>query len=295
MDEIAIPPSPGSAVSVVWDYILLDNPLIFYVRSYVQIINSQKNVEAVKPSYELTKQTAKQYHNDVVKYLLKFNALRSKSESEKVLAIHDHCLTNFKYDYTFGENVYSILGAILKKSAVCEGIAKFVKLAFDYVGMKSMVVIGELKKPIGASEDGHAWNIVEVGGKFHHLDVTLDMTMMDKIKRYDYYNLSDKDILKDHIISSRVPVCAAYGGDYYSQQSLRMDSIEAFKTFLAACFKRGEKTIIVKMGFNHNTQNISEVIMEAAKQQYARIHNNSFEIEMRSNIDQMVFEIHFKP
>lgn len=294
-DEIEIAPTPSSVISTVWNYILLDNPLIFYARSYVQTMNSQGNVEIIKPEYTLPRQAVKQSLNDIIRYLLKFSSIKTKSEADRELAIHDHCLINFKYDDTFGKNAYSILGLILDNTAVCEGIAKFVKLAFDYVGMKSLVVIGDLKKPIGTTSNGHAWNIVEIGGKPYHLDVTLNLTMMDKLKRYDYYNLSDKDILRDHVILSDTPACKTQGGDYFTQHSLNVNSFDALERHLAVRLKRGEKTIVVRMGLRDNISNIESAMMEIAKRQYASIHNNAFEIELRSNKDQMVFEIHYKP
>jgi hypothetical protein len=295
-DGIKIPQTSSSAISTMWNYILLDNPLIFYTRNYVQIMDSQGNVETVKPTYDLPRQVIKQNVNEIIRYLMKFNSIMSKSEMDKELAIHDHCLATFKYDYSFGSNAYSVLGAIQSKTAVCEGISKFVKLAFDYVGMKSLVAIGDLKKPIGTTTtNGHAWNIVELGGKPYHLDVTLDMTMMDKVKRYDYYNLSDRDIQRDHIILSNVPACKTYGYDYFSQHSLNMNNFEALERHLLHRIKKGERVIVVRMEFRNNITNIESAIMEIAKRQYANIYNHAFEIEMISNKDQMVFEIHYKP
>ena len=295
-DEIKIPQTSSSVVSAVWNYILLDNPMVFYTRNYVQVMDSQGIVETVKPTYDLPRQIVKQNVNEIIRYLMKFNVIMSKSEAEKELAIHDHCLANFKYDYSFGSNAYSILGAIQGKTAVCEGISKFAKLAFDYVGMKSLVAIGDLKKPIGTTTtNGHAWNIVELEGKPCHLDVTLDLTMMDKVQRYDYYNLSDRDIQRDHIILSDVPTCKTHGYDYFSQHSLNMNSFDALERHLINRLKKGERVIVVRMELRNNITNIESAIMEIAKRQYAGIYNHAFEIEMRSNKDQMVFEIHYKP
>jgi len=294
-DEIPIPQTSKSALSDIWDYIMLDNPLIFYARSYVYMMNVQEMAVAVKPTYELPKQTAKQHTNEIIKHLMKFGSIRTKGEIEKEIFLHDHCVTTLKYDSSIGSNAFTILGPILNKTAVCEGISKYAKLVFDYVGMKSLLVIGELKKPMPGTPEGHAWNIVEVGSKPYHLDVTLDLTMMEKNKRYDYFNLSDRDIQKDHIVFSNTPTCRTDGNDYYSQRSLTFNSFDKLSKHIANCLKVGIKSIVFRMRLNNSNGGIESSIMEIAKREYSAITNASFEIGIRSNADQMVYELHFTP
>ena len=49
----------------------------------------------------------------------------------------------------------------------------------------------------------HTWNIVKIGGTYYHLDATFDNTLGKhsfgaKEIRYDYFNLDDKNIFRDH-------------------------------------------------------------------------------------------------
>ena len=293
-DEISIPPISRVEMSKIWEYIMLDNPLIFYTRDYVQMVNPQEMVKAVSPTYELSKQTAKEHLNEIIKHMLKFSSIGGKNQIEKELFIHDQCTSKLTYDASIGSNAYTILGPILNKAAVCEGISKYAKLAFDYVGMKSLVVTGELKKPTPDTPEGHAWNIVEVGNKPYHLDITLNLTIMGKMKRYDYFNLSDKNIKKDHVILSNVPVCSTEGKDYYSEALLVMNSFEMLSRHIANCLKKGKKSILIRMGDNFNSIGLEAMVMKIAKDEYTAITNNGFEIEISSNEYQMVYEIHYK-
>lgn len=49
----------------------------------------------------------------------------------------------------------------------------------------------------------HTWNIVRINGQYYHLDATFDNTLGknedDSVSiRYDYFNLDDKNIFRDH-------------------------------------------------------------------------------------------------
>ena len=60
----------------------------------------------------------------------------------------------------------------------------------------------------------HTWNIVKIGGTYYHLDATFDNTLGKhsfgaKEIRYDYFNLDDKNIFRDH-----EPLIAAGTGLY---------------------------------------------------------------------------------
>ena len=215
--------------------------------------------------------------------------------SPKELAIHDHCLANFKYDYTFGCNAHSILGPILQKSAVCEGIAKFAKLAFDYLGIKSLIVSGKAVNPVRGMTENHAWNIVKISGKTYHLDITFDMGLTDIMSRYDYFNISDADIKKDHIILSETPACDTGSSEYFSLRPLPANNFGELGSLIKGCLKKGKTSIVVKLRFTYAGADIENEVAGVAMQQYTRTYNHGFEIKIRSNINQMIFEIHFVP
>lgn len=45
----------------------------------------------------------------------------------------------------------------------------------------------------------HAWNLVKIGGSWLHLDATFDNSLKRYgTKRYDYYNLEDRQLFRDH-------------------------------------------------------------------------------------------------
>ncbi len=103
---------------------------------------------------------------------------------------------------------WNAYGALVERSAVCEGIACAFKLLCDQVGLPCIVVLGH------ARTSRHAWNMVRVHGKFYHVDCTWDLssTLSREIPyaRYRYFNLPDSVIRLTHTPESAyLPVCGS--------------------------------------------------------------------------------------
>jgi hypothetical protein len=135
------------------------------------------------------------------------------SDLEKVKAVHDYVVLNTKYDFdnylngTIPYDSYMAYGVILNGTGVCSGYAAATKLLLNKAGLYCITIGGEADG-FGGWE-GHEWNIVKIYGEYYHLDVTWDDPAPDTegFVSYDYFNLSDSEISKDHKWSlSKYPV-----------------------------------------------------------------------------------------
>jgi hypothetical protein len=292
--EIPVAYMNNDELATVFNAVLLDNPLIFHVDSYNFVSYSGGKKFSFRPVYKYSKTMYEKYLNDVSKFLSCFGFIQNRTGEEKEIYVHDFCLKNFTYDYFFSKFAYSVLGCVLKKSAVCEGIAKFVKLALDYLGVKCIVVIGDAINPISGKPEKHAWNIVKLGESSFHLDVTFDLCLSQTIKRYDYFNLSDKDIKRDHIIKGTVPACSSEGNDYYSKNKLVVSSTGEMKNFIKDNLIKGKNTLVFKIENTHDVENTPKRIIEIAAVEYQKAINKNTRINLNYNLSQLVFEIDFK-
>ena len=294
--KIKMPLRPINEIAKIFTYMLLDYPMLFYVSpSFQQSSDLYKKKCIIIPTYNYSRSEANAYYNEVMKCLRALDSVKNKSDIDKELYVHDFCLNNFEYDYTFGEHSHSILGLALNKKAVCESIAKFVKLAFDYIGIKSLVVSGKAKNPaLDSGLEGHSWNIVRINGATHHLDVTFDMTIKDKILRYDYFNLCDKEIKKDHVIVDDVPACDATGSDYYSVNALTINRLSELDNYIGKALKQRNRHILVKIKNEPYSDGVADKVMNIAQRQFSTHGSGSTMIETSYNASQMVFEIIFK-
>lgn len=62
----------------------------------------------------------------------------------------------------------------------------------------------------------HAWNIVKIGGKAYHLDMTWDINLSSNgVISYKYYLISDQEAARDHDWKRNVPACTARRGSMF--------------------------------------------------------------------------------
>ena len=98
---------------------------------------------------------------------------------------------------------------------MCEGIAKTVKALCDAVGLPCIVALSEAAPERGVKYR-HTWNVVTVEGQRYHLDATFDNSLQRGVPRYDYFNLDDRHIFRDHeALVLPLPPCTADKGYYY--------------------------------------------------------------------------------
>lgn len=111
--------------------------------------------------------------------------------------IYEYLATNCTYDGFDMVYAHSPLGPLIQQRAVCEGISKAAKYLFDRAGVHSAVIFGD--GGLGGKIN-HAWNIVQLDGTWYHVDITYDLSR--GTPRFQYFNLSDEVMKKDHGFTS---------------------------------------------------------------------------------------------
>lgn len=111
---------------------------------------------------------------------------------------------------------------------MCEGIAKSVKILLDACGVWNIITLCD-NNPEKGIKYRHVWNIVKIDGHYYHLDVTFDNTLSAASSevRYDYFNLSDKQVFRDHEpIIVPAPKCETGDHFYYKEKKLSFTKLE---------------------------------------------------------------------
>ncbi|WP_108308096.1 transglutaminase domain-containing protein [Metalysinibacillus jejuensis] len=117
---------------------------------------------------------------------------------EKVKAVHDYVVTNVAYDTTMNQAVNAPYFAITGGETLCNGYAMLVHQMLKEVNVPVRLISGTAGH--NGNVENHAWNLVQVGGKWFHLDATWNDPIPDVAGRiiYNYYLLNDREISKDH-------------------------------------------------------------------------------------------------
>ena len=99
----------------------------------------------------------------------------SGSTYDKILQIHNYLIDNIEYDSSSAdiEMTHTLYGALINKTAVCDGYSKAFKYILDSIDISCVEVCGIAQNSSGVTES-HAWNDVLLDGKWYAVDVTWD-------------------------------------------------------------------------------------------------------------------------
>lgn len=122
----------------------------------------------------------------------------------KIMHAHDWIINNLDYEQNItNNNVYNLYGALIEKSAVCEGYAEALKYILDEVDIPCVLVSGTATNSEGKTER-HEWNYVQLYGKWYAIDSTWDDPVVkgtgyvsDSIK-HRYFLVGSNEMNKNH-------------------------------------------------------------------------------------------------
>lgn len=122
------------------------------------------------------------------------------SDYEIAKALHDYLATHNEYDMRlYSGNLPALsrtsYGALVNRTSVCSGYALAYQHLMEDAGIPCEYVTGM------TTRGSHAWNIVQIGREWYHVDVTWDDPTPDRegYVRYKYFLKSDKAMSRDHI------------------------------------------------------------------------------------------------
>lgn len=133
-------------------------------------------------------------------------SLNGKSDYEKALYVHDALVNSLEYDSSV--NSHNIYGALVEKSAVCEGYAKAFKYILDELNIDCILVNGTATNSSGKTES-HMWNYIKLDGNWYGVDVTWDDPIVvggfsKNIIRHDYFCKGSNVFNESHVASNKI-------------------------------------------------------------------------------------------
>ena len=241
-DSFAVPMLDKKELSDIYFMVRMDCPEIFYsVRFSYRYYPDSTAVEFI-PEYLFQKDKIRE-HRQAMQARVKKLARQAQGldEKGKELFIHDFIVQNVRYDKLKKEYSHEIIGALGNGVAVCEGMAKAVKILCDELGIWCIIALSEANHEKGIKYR-HAWNVIKIGGQYYHLDATFDNTLSkDDTIRYDYVNLSDNQIARDHEpVIWKVPACPDGDHFYYKEKKLSWTTTDEVRNRTRQAVKKGK-------------------------------------------------------
>lgn len=176
-----------------------------------------KNAADVK-KHEAEVAIVQQREQEITDYVKKVSAelfKKEMTEFEKVKAAYDYIILNTKYGKTntqgFGKG-HSPYSIVKEGVGVCQAYALLFQRLMDEAGIDSQYIVGERIAGKTANgqfvKEGHAWNVVTIGGKTYHIDAThgdpIGSHLSEDFISYQTFLLSEAKILQHgHIITEK--------------------------------------------------------------------------------------------
>ncbi len=182
---------------------LYDHPQVFWIDNYFGY-HSSNGVTYVECYSVLSGNQCELYikrFNDALSEMLS-DISAEDGEYDREKKLHNKLLKKCTYkkgveSLSDGWEYFSAYGALVGGEAVCEGYSKAMMLLLNLAGVDCTTIRGS-----GESKDSdwerHMWNLVNIGGKWYHLDSTWDDNDEDE-PSYDFFNLTTDSIRIDHI------------------------------------------------------------------------------------------------
>ncbi|CAH1216726.1 hypothetical protein PAECIP111893_04152 [Paenibacillus plantiphilus] len=183
------------------DVLAADDYMAYIVDSYLYTIRTWGPNARIKLSvrYRESLQQTKQVDARIIE-TLRTIIKPTMSERSKVKAIHDWIVGNVAYDSSLQR--YTAYEALTTGLAVCQGYSLLAHRMLKAAGINTLIIEGKV------DTGNHVWNMVKLGSKWKHLDITWDDPLPDRpgTVSYDYFLKSDKEMKEDHAWVKPYPV-----------------------------------------------------------------------------------------
>lgn len=230
----------GRLLSDLFFRLRLDHPSIFYVGGFHYQFAKQADYVQLMPEYMFEKKKIKEMKQALESRINRLvQQAKDRQPLEQEQYIHDFICSNVRYDKLQKQYSHEIIGPLQQGVGVCEGIAKTVKALCDRLGIECLIAISQADPEKGVRYR-HAWNLVKLKNTWYHMDATFDNSLGRYGQmRFDYYNLDDRMIFKDHQpLIYPVPPCTDGAHFYYKEKRLSLTRMEDVAARIKAVLRK---------------------------------------------------------
>lgn len=191
------------------------------------------------PQYLFSTEEISKYDKRINKILKLFEKYKDKSMLCR--KVHDWLSMRVKYNRDeidknlYKHNNHNIIGPLIERKAVCEGISLAYQYILNRLGVDCMTVSGKTIKPDGQyNKDYHAWNVISLNGENYHVDVTWDNPIDINGKKhpsYGYYCMPTR-LFKNHICGLTLK-CDSLEENLFYKANRLFYSVSQLKNFVS--------------------------------------------------------------
>lgn len=225
LSNVELSTKDAEKAGLILQYVILDNPSIFYVESSEYTKTSNKSGDVLKLEFsaicsmsESEIQTAQSGIDSFVNGFA-YHVSDTMTDYEKALTAYTYIIKNTDYvpDSPHNQNIYSI---VLGQS-VCQGYALMFKYLCDQMNIPCIVVTGM------AGNESHAWNLVYLDNAWSYVDPTFgDNQYLNSDISYSWFGIPCDLMQQNRTINylELLPSDNTIENDYYYRNGMNFDS-----------------------------------------------------------------------
>ncbi len=241
-----------------------DNPQVIYfnktqIRTTASLFGKQIHFSGTYSSSQI-----KNMSNELEKILdnavEEIELLNPMSDYDKLMCIYEYLQDNVTYDdkeleacCTTGRSrnplSHNAYGALVHKTAVCDGIAAAFALIAQRMGFDCTIVSGRATFRTSGFSD-HAWNVIKVADKFYHVDATWDVNHKCQTGEYsyEYFCIDDNSVNKDHDWDIKTtPACGNEDLSFYNKNRCFANNLSQLDEIFARYAKSKQNVVRAKI------------------------------------------------
>jgi len=166
--------------------LMADNNTISNINNFVHPFNSFESINIdIANSGKITVKTKKAYNDSEIDYIKSYindfietNINDNMSNSDKIKVFHDYIVNNTKYDKDNTNDLYTAYDLLITGKAICGGYSDIMSIYLNSIGIQNYKITSE----------NHIWNLVNLDGTWHHLDMTWDDPVASDGNQYLIHN-----------------------------------------------------------------------------------------------------------
>lgn len=207
-----------------------------------------------------------------------------RTEYDVELAIFDHLLATVTYDESDNEAAHCFIGPLMYGKGVCEGIAEAFCFMGSCFGLDVACVSGVM------DNEGHAWNIIKIGGTRYHVDVTSDI----KGKTHFYLNCDDRFMRATHEYTAPTK-CVSTAHNYLVMRNAYFRTVAEGERYMKAALSNNPVKLEMFIEEPLDYRDFSNIVSKYAHAPYDIVSNLSGGFMMTRHNTSSMFESLFSP
>ena len=174
-----------------------DNTIVSNINNFVHPYNSFDTINIdVSLDGKITVKIKKVYTEKEINFINKYindfintNLNLSMNNLDKIKAFHNHIVNKTKYDQDNTFESYTAYNLLTSGISICGGYSDIMAIYLNALGIKNYKITSK----------NHIWNLVELDGKWYHLDATWDDPIASDGKQYlihNFFMITTDELLK---------------------------------------------------------------------------------------------------